>query len=273
VIGYVPFHSLGGQLFIISRGYRIRYQAFGAGPTIVLLHGHPMWGGRWLDRGYVERLQDRFRLLVPDLLGHGDSDKPSEAAAYGNPNIAADVLAILDAEGVGAAHVWGYSWGAIIAEHLAATAPSRVASLILGGFPLGLDADQRAAMEPPVGERPATIEEVFADWPPQVAELYIARNDFGAIQAVQETIYKFATTVSDLQAVPHPTLAYYGADDTFLGLAVQQAQMLPCHLEIVPGDHFMAFALADNILPTAIAHIDAAVGHAPAEPAQTAPNS
>ncbi len=255
--GYVPFHSLGALLVITSRGYRIRYQAFGAGPTIVLLHGHPMWGERWLDRGYVQRLQDRFRVLVPDLLGHGDSDKPYDPAAYANPGIAADVLAILDAEGVGAAHVWGYSWGAVIAENLAITAPGRVASLILGGWPLGLDADQRAAMETPASDRPATIEEMFADWPPQVAELYIARNDFRAIRAVQEVIRKFPTTVADLQAAPHPTLAYYGADDTYLELAVQQARMLPCQLEIVPGNHVMAFAQSDNILPVAIAHIDA----------------
>jgi pimeloyl-ACP methyl ester carboxylesterase len=97
-------------VFVISRGYRIRYQAFGEGPVVVLLHGHPMWGDRWIDRGYVDGLQDRFRLIVPDLLGHGDSDKPHDPVAYGNPNIAADVLAILDAEGVDAAHLWGYSW-------------------------------------------------------------------------------------------------------------------------------------------------------------------
>jgi pimeloyl-ACP methyl ester carboxylesterase len=73
----------------------------------VLLHGRPMWGGRWIDRGYVERLQESFRVLAPDLLGHGNSDKPHDPAAYGNPGIAADVLAVLDAESVDTAHVRG----------------------------------------------------------------------------------------------------------------------------------------------------------------------
>jgi pimeloyl-ACP methyl ester carboxylesterase len=105
-------------MFVTSRGYRIRYQVFGAGPVVVLLHGRPMWGGRWIDAGYVDRLRDRFRVIVPDLLGHGGSDKPHDPSAYGTPNIAADALAILGAEGVNAAHLWGYSWGSIIAEYL-----------------------------------------------------------------------------------------------------------------------------------------------------------
>jgi len=103
-------------MFATSRGYRIHYQAFGSGPAIVLLHGYPMWGGRWIDRGYVDRLQHRFRVIVPDLLGHGESDKPHDPAAYGNPSVAAGVLAVLDSERVGVAHVWGYSWGTMIAE-------------------------------------------------------------------------------------------------------------------------------------------------------------
>jgi pimeloyl-ACP methyl ester carboxylesterase len=245
-------------MFAASRGYRIHYVTFGDGPAIVLLHGYPMWGGRWIDRGYVDRLQQRFRVIVPDLLGHGESDKPHDPAAYGNPNIAADVRAVLDAEGVGAAHVWGYSWGTMVAENLAAGSPGRVASLVLGGFPVGLDADQRAALADAAGEFPATIEEYFADWPPQVAEVFIAHSDFAAMRAVWQAKYEFPTTVAELQAAAHPTLAYCGADDIYLELCQQQARKLPCHLETVPGNHFMTFAQADNIAPAAIAHIDAA---------------
>lgn len=228
----------------------------------MLVHGYGMWSDRWIDRGYVDGLQHRFRLLVPDLLGHGDSDKPHDPAAYGNPNIAADVLAILDAEHVDAAHVWGYSWGVMIAESLAAGCPERVRSLILGGFPVGLDAGQRAAMEEPAEELPASIEEMYADWPPELAEIFIARNDFGALRAVQETVFKFPTTIGDLRAAPHSTLAYYGADDVYFDLARQQAEALPCQFEEVPGDHATAFAQAGNILPAAIAHFDAAAPEA-----------
>lgn len=242
-------------MFISSRGYRICYQVSGSGPAVVLLHGHPMWGGRWVDRGYVAALQDRFRVIVPDLLGHGDSDKPHDTAAYGDPNIAADVLAVLDREQADSAHVWGYSWGACVAKHLAVVAPDRVLSLVLGGFPVGLDAAHRAGI---AGEPPASIEDMFAGWPPNVAELYIARNDFQVIQAWHQAFAKYPVSIADLRAAPHPTLTYYGAEDTWPELARQQAHALPCRFEQVPGDHFMAFAESASILPSAIAHFDAA---------------
>ncbi len=246
-------------MLVISRGNRIRYQAFGAGPVVVvLLHGYSMWGGRWVDRGYVSGLQDRFRVIVPDLLGHGDSDKPHDPAAYGNPNIATDVLAVLNAEGVNSAHLWGYSWGVMIAESLAAACPERALSLVLGGFPAGLDSAQRAALQEPSEAFPASLEEMFADWPPALAEAFIARNDFGALVAVRETLYTLPTTVADLHAAARPILAYYGAEDTYLDLARNQAVALSCHFEAVPGDHVMAFAQTGNILPAAIAHFEAA---------------
>jgi pimeloyl-ACP methyl ester carboxylesterase len=243
-------------MFVTSRGHRICYQVFGAGPAVVLLHGHPMWGGRWVDRGYVDGLADRFTVIVPDLLGHGDSDKPHNPAAYGDPNIAADVLAVLDRQGVQAAHVWGYSWGSSVAEHLAVAAPARVLSLVLGGFPIGLNAARRAEI---LGEPPASIEEMFAGWPPALAETYIAKNDFTAIQAWHQAFAQFPVTIDQLRAAPHPTLAYYGADDTYLDLARQQAQALPCRFEQVPGDHVIAFAQPASILPAAIAHTTAAI--------------
>jgi pimeloyl-ACP methyl ester carboxylesterase len=101
---------------------------------LVLLHGFPMWGDRWKDTGYVAELQDRYQVIVPDLLGFGQSDKPHEPAAYGMLNMASDVIAVLDTAGVARAHVWGYSMGAMVAEKVAVWAPGRVQSLLLGGF-------------------------------------------------------------------------------------------------------------------------------------------
>jgi hypothetical protein len=146
----------------------------------------------------------------------------------------------------------------MIAESLAAACPQRIMSLVLGGFPVGLDAAQRAAMEEPAEELPGSIDEMFADWPPELAEVFIAHNDFGAILAVQQTLYLFPTTIAELQAAPHPTVAYYGADDIYLDLARQQAAALGCQFRTVPGDHIMAFTRAANILPAAVAHFEAA---------------
>jgi pimeloyl-ACP methyl ester carboxylesterase len=150
--------SPGGVMFVNSRGFRIRYQVSGSGPVLVLLHGFPMWGDRWRDRGYVSVLQGRFHLVVPDLLGHGKSDKPHWPVDYGVPNLASDVIAVLDAAGVERAHVWGYSLGTMVAENLAVTVPDRVLSLTLGGSPpaLILTSDERCfrlARRQPAGTR------------------------------------------------------------------------------------------------------------------------
>jgi pimeloyl-ACP methyl ester carboxylesterase len=202
-----------------SRGYRVHYEIFGAGAALVLIHGNPMWGERWRDRGYVTALESRYRVFVPDLLGFGDSDKPHDPAAYGLPYWASDVIAILDAEGVEQAHVWGYSMGARVAEHLSVSVPDRVLSLTLGGIPPGLDLGQRLELARPEAERiPESWEEMLEGWPEPMIDLYKAHNDLGAIQAVIPSLYQSATTIADLQAAPHPTLAYMGGDEDYVDL-------------------------------------------------------
>jgi pimeloyl-ACP methyl ester carboxylesterase len=242
-------------MFATSRGFRIRYQVWGSGPALVLLHGLAMWGDRWRDTGYVSALETRFRLVVPDHLGHGQSDMPHEPAAYGLSNLATDVIAVLDAAGVGRAHVWGYSMGARVAENLAVKAPDRVLSLTLGGAAPGLDQEQWRELLPPTV--PASWDELFGGLPQAVIDMFKEHNkDFAAIQACVAASSQEATTIRDLQAAPHPTLAYAGADD-LPDLVRRQCEALPCQFEIVPGGHAEAFRQSDNILPLVISHIEA----------------
>jgi pimeloyl-ACP methyl ester carboxylesterase len=244
------------MMFASSRGFRIRYQMWGSGPALVLLHGFPMWGDRWRDTGYVSALEDRFRVIVPDLLGHGQSDKPHESAAYGMPNMAADVIAVLDAAGADRAHVWGYSMGTNVAQNLAVIAPGRVTSLVLGGYPPGLDQEQERALRGT--QVPQTWEEMLDGVPSAVIDMFKAHNeDFAAVQACRAAASETWATIAGLQSAAHPTLAYIGADDDLADLTRQQCVAVPCRLEIVPGNHVQAFRQAGNILPLAISHIDA----------------
>jgi pimeloyl-ACP methyl ester carboxylesterase len=238
-----------------SRGFRIRYQEWGRGPALVLLHGFPMWGDRWRDTGYVGALEDRFRVIVPDLLGHGQSDKPHESAAYGMPNMAADVIAVLDAAGAGRAHVWGYSMGSNVAQNMAVIAADRVMSLVLGGYPPGLDQEQERARRGT--EVPQTWEEMLDGFPPVVIDMFRAHNDdFAAVQACWAALSDTRATVADLQSVVLPTLVYIGADDEGAELTRQQCDALGYRLEMVPGGHVLAFRQAASILPLAISHLD-----------------
>jgi pimeloyl-ACP methyl ester carboxylesterase len=171
--------------------------------------------------------------------------------------LASDVFSVLDDAGVERAHVWGYSMGARMAEALAVLAPGRVASLVLGGAPFGLTADQWPAERSPTV--PQTWEEMLSGLPSSVIAFFRENNDdFAALQARRKADYAddFAVTISDLQAVPHPTFAYIGADDEWLDVARQQAAALPCRLGIVPGDHALAFRKSENVLPLVLSHLD-----------------
>jgi pimeloyl-ACP methyl ester carboxylesterase len=119
-------------------GTRIAYDRAGDGEPLVLLHGGFVQDRRsWWTAGYVDRLQDEgFKLLVIDLRGHGESDHPAKPDAYSADKVVADVAAVLDAERVPKALVWGYSYGAGVALQLA-RATDRVSRMALGGAALG----------------------------------------------------------------------------------------------------------------------------------------
>jgi pimeloyl-ACP methyl ester carboxylesterase len=71
-------------------------------------------------------------LIALDCRGHGKSDKPHDPEKYG-PEMAADVVRLLDHLKLEKAHLIGYSSGAFIAGKVAATQPGRVLSVVYGG--------------------------------------------------------------------------------------------------------------------------------------------
>jgi pimeloyl-ACP methyl ester carboxylesterase len=87
----------------LSRGFGIHYTASGKGEPLVLIPGFLQNASHWAKWGYVDRLTDRFRVIVLDPLGHGKSAKPYDAAAYRPLDVAGDVVAVLDNEGLEAA--------------------------------------------------------------------------------------------------------------------------------------------------------------------------
>src|SRR5262249_40406965 len=87
-------------------------------------------------------------VLAVDPLGHGLSEKPHDANHYLLEDCAKDVLAVLDHAGVDKAHVWGYTRGTYIAVALAAAAPQRVLSLIVGGGRLFLRPEEEDSSMP-----------------------------------------------------------------------------------------------------------------------------
>jgi pimeloyl-ACP methyl ester carboxylesterase len=120
-----------------SNGVKIRYVTEGEGEAVVLIHGwmadSSMWGRDSKGRTKLDTSKTQgFRLIALDCRGHGKSDKPREPEAYG-PEVAEDVVRLLDHLGIQEAHLIGYSSGVFVAGRVAATHPERVLSLICAG--------------------------------------------------------------------------------------------------------------------------------------------
>ena len=102
----------------------------GAGVPVVLLHGltathrYVVMGSRHLERS-------GHRVVAYDARGHGASRPAPEPAAYGYGDLLADLLAVLDAQGVPRAVLAGASMGAHTALKCAIEAPERVAGLVV----------------------------------------------------------------------------------------------------------------------------------------------
>lgn len=104
------------------RGFDMHVTEAGDGPPLILLHGWPQDGSMWDP--LVGSLAATRRVLVPDLRGFGRSDAPH--GSYAKHELVADVLELMDAEGIDQAAVVGHDWGGWTAWLLALEHPERV---------------------------------------------------------------------------------------------------------------------------------------------------
>jgi len=110
-------------------GFDLHYDVRGDGTPLVLLHGLTGTSKDWVHLLDVEAWSRRYRLIMPDLRGHGRSTNPSGAFSF--RQCALDVLALLDHLKLERVLALGVSLGAKALLHLATEQPSRVTSMIL----------------------------------------------------------------------------------------------------------------------------------------------
>ena len=119
--------------FEASDGTRIHYLEKGRGTPVLLIHGYTGSArGNWFSNGVADALAATNRVVAIDVRGHGESDKPHTAAAYG-ARIWQDAIELLDYLGIERAHVHGYSMGGAITTQLLAHAPERFITASYGG--------------------------------------------------------------------------------------------------------------------------------------------
>jgi pimeloyl-ACP methyl ester carboxylesterase len=112
---------------LLFEGCPLSYQVQGAGDPVVFIQGVGVHGSGWGRQ--VRDLANDYRCLTFDNRGIGSSCPASANITV--QQLARDTLAIMDAAGVGQAHVVGHSLGGLIAQQLALTARSRVRTLSL----------------------------------------------------------------------------------------------------------------------------------------------
>jgi len=109
------------------RGLSVHYQQAGSGPDVILIHGLAANLAFWY-LPVVPLLARDHRVTLYDLRGHGLS--AAAPTGYTTSELAADLEALLERLNIGPAHLVGHSYGGAVAMHLAATMPSRVATVV-----------------------------------------------------------------------------------------------------------------------------------------------
>jgi pimeloyl-ACP methyl ester carboxylesterase len=194
----------------------------------------------WMRYGHAQALAARgFRVIMPDLRGHGDSARAHDAAAYPPDVLTDDGLALIDFLGLEDYDLGGYSLGArtTIRMMVRGAAPRRaiVAGMGLEGI---LDAQGRGEYFRRILTNPGSFPRGSAEW---MAEAFLKTvgGDAQALLLVLDTAVD--TPPEALQRIRVPTLVAAGREDADNGSAASLADALPQgrHVEL-PGNHMSA---------------------------------
>jgi len=131
----IPHHRLK------SDDAELVYWTLGDGPPVLLLHPFPVNHEFWLP--VAETLSTRYRIVLPDLRGHGESTAGEGPATM--PKLAADLARLMDADDIGRAPIIGVSIGGYLLFEFWRRSRNRVAALGLCNTKAGADGPEARA--------------------------------------------------------------------------------------------------------------------------------
>jgi pimeloyl-ACP methyl ester carboxylesterase len=209
--------------------------------AVVLLHGlFSDAETNWIRFGHAAEIAGRgFRVIMPDLRGHGTSARPHDPACYPPDVLADDGLALIDHLGLAGYDLGGYSLGARTAVRMVAKG-ARPRRLVVSGMGLDgvLHTGRRSGHFRRILEGLGTHERGSPEW---LAEAFL-KTTGGDPQALRPLLDSFVdTSEAELRAIDMPTLVLSGADDHDNGSAEALAELLPQGRFVeVPGNHMSA---------------------------------
>ena len=230
-------------------GLEIAYNRVGQGPPLVFVHGAAEDGRVW--RPQLAALADEFTVVAWDEPGAGrSSDVPAD---FSLADYASSLAAVIEAVGLGSAHVAGLSWGSTVVQELYRRHPGLVSTLILLGAYAGwkgsLPADEVAArvegarqmLAAPAEAFDPTLPGLFAGEPP--AEFVPLLEEIAADvrpQSLKTQLFLMAEADQRdlLPRIAVPTLLIWGELDARspLSVARQFEETVPeTELVVIPG--------------------------------------
>ena len=212
--------------------------------TVILVHGFASTlGVNWIGPSWTRTLTDAgYRTIAFDNRGHGRSTKLYDPAGYDTALMAGDVVGLLDALGIGRAHVMGYSMGARIAAVTALDHPERVVTALIGG--LGIHLVEGVGL--PVGIADAMEAPSLADLTDPTQRMFraFAQQNGQDLRALAACIRGSRQTLTpeEVGSIAVPVLVSVGTRDDVAGSGPALAALIPgAELLDIPGrDHNLA---------------------------------
>jgi pimeloyl-ACP methyl ester carboxylesterase len=225
--------------FLSRNGVSLYYEDHGRGPAILLSHGYSATCRMW--DGQIAAFAPRYRIIVWDMRGHGETDSPEDPAVYSEALTVEDMAALLGHCGIERAIIGGLSLGGYMSLAFYLTHPEMVAALML--FDTG------------PGFRNAKARQGWNEWAQQRASELEVRGfaALGQSDEVRASRHRSARglagaargmlaqaddrIIAGLDKIAAPSLVLVGADDThFLAAADYMARQIPGATQVTIPD-------------------------------------
>ena len=235
--------ALSRHEFLGRDGVRLAYRELGSGKPLVLIHGYFSTAMvNWVRYGHAAKLAAQgYRVLMPDLRAHGDSEKPHDASFYPADVLADDGFALLEHLGLEDYALGGYSLGARTTVRMLVRGATPTRAIVAG---MGLEGITRTGGRGNFFRRvllqPGTFPRGSAEW---MAEAFL-KSVAGDPVALAHVLDTFVDTPPEaLACIDVPTLVLSGVDDHDNGSAQALATALGRGVYVeVPGNHMSAVA-------------------------------